>query len=429
MIKRVNISDVLMDFINRNKIVNLNIIGIIDNEKDAEIYSDSEEKPRGIVVRYGYMNYIYTEDDAFLEEALETLFKDNYYGFSGVYRPLAEKIIKRYQVNWESRCALYYYPKRSVDLYCIKNKVSSIDIKDAEIIDEFYTYRDEESLKEIKKNINYRETSAIYANDEIASWVMIHNDDSMGIMYTKEKYRGLGYAVDVTLDLMSRIIRKGKIPYLQINEHNGMSPGLAAKCGFITHGYADWFGIIAGKPKEIVDACNESRNRHLKNIPQAVDYEGEKLYGMYISAASFDKNIGNIEGLKTEKVTEADGIRTWCNVLADGLRVEGNRRKAFIDGVFNGISDEKNGYNVYLARYNGKPIGTVSFINLENVGKAVNFISAIPEIKNEDFVKSMLVEAARKEIDWEGETLITAVNEDYHGFLKNMGFADTYCIE
>lgn len=233
-----------LEYLNKWPIINLNIIGFIQNEEDAEIYVDDEAAPTGVVAKKGYFSYIYTENDKFLEEVLSTLYVNGEYGFSGVYRPLAEKIRKRFLVEWESNCALYYYPRKEADLSKIKNPVESIKIEDAETIDHFYTYRNETSLERIKEDIIKRPSSAIYVNGEIASWVLIHNDNSMGIMFTKEQHRKFGYAVDVTIYLQNKILNSGSIPFLQINEANTMSPGLAKKCGFVHEDlYSDWFGI------------------------------------------------------------------------------------------------------------------------------------------------------------------------------------------
>jgi hypothetical protein len=251
MIIKTNNSKKIIEFLNTNPIVNLNIIGFMESEPDADIYVDNIECPTGVVAAKGYFSYIYTENDQFLDEVLNTMYKNGYYGFSGVYRPLAEKIRSRFKIDWESRCALYYYPNEKVDLSVIKNPVRPIEIKDAETIDYYYTYRDDTSLERIKIDIEKRDSSAIYVDDDIACWVLIHNDNSMGIMYTKEEYRKRGYAVDVTVDLTNKILKSGRTPFLQINEANNMSPGLARKCGFIHEGvYSDWFGIISGNPKE-----------------------------------------------------------------------------------------------------------------------------------------------------------------------------------
>jgi hypothetical protein len=96
----------------------------------------------------------------------------------------------------------------------------------------------------------------VYVDDEPVCWVLIHEDNSMGIMFTREEYRRKGLAEVVTRDLTRRIIENGQIPYLQIVDGNMKSHGLANKCGFEQAGRCEWFGIIAGEPKEIKDIAN-----------------------------------------------------------------------------------------------------------------------------------------------------------------------------
>lgn len=248
MIIKTKLLESVITFLNKNIIINLNIIGFIENEPDADIYVDNEKLPTGVVAKKGYFNFIFTQNDKFLDEALDTLYNDGFYGFSGVYRPLAQKIKSKFKIEWESRCALYYYPSNQIDMSLIKNTVKCAQINDAETINYYYTYKDETSLERIKLDLQKRYSSAVYVNGDIACWVLIHNDQSMGIMYTKKEYRKMGYAVDVTIDLTNKILKSGRIPFLQITEENIMSPGLAKKCGFIHDGvFSDWFGIVSGQ--------------------------------------------------------------------------------------------------------------------------------------------------------------------------------------
>lgn len=245
MIIRTEYCKGIMDYLKTDPIINLNIMGIIENVHEAEIYVDDKNNPKGIFVRNGYMHYIYTKEDVFLNEVLDTFMKNGFYGFSGVEASIANKIWSRFQPTWESPCTLYYLPEENLDVNLIKNPVTTVDIKDAETIDKYYQFRSPTSLARIRNDIKMRPSSAIYVDDEIACWVLVHEDNSMGIMYTKEEYRRRGYAVDVTIDLAFKIIKSGKIPYLQIIKENNMSTGLAKKCGFIPCGYVEWFGIKA----------------------------------------------------------------------------------------------------------------------------------------------------------------------------------------
>lgn len=251
MLIKTEKSDAIMNFLNQTFLTNENIIGIIENVPWAEIYVDNIQEPKGVLVKKDdYMHYVYTQDDAFIEELCESFFEKGYYGFSGVEGSLAEKIRKRFTLDWESPCTLYYMPPENLNIELKKSMTEKIKLEDAEIVNHFYTYKNNWSLETIKRDISNRSSSAVYIDGEIASWVLIHDDNAMGIMYTKEEHRRKGYAVDVTIDLAHQIIKRGKLPFIQIVKGNGMSPGLAEKCGFVVAGKADWFGIKVGNPKE-----------------------------------------------------------------------------------------------------------------------------------------------------------------------------------
>lgn len=248
MLIRTEKTKKVLDFLNSDVLINLNILGIIENRPKVEIYADNIDFPTGIWVKEGYFSFLYSKSDLFIDEVLDTYDKEGYYGFSGIEKSIAEKIKKRFKKDWENPCALYYLPEGNLDLSLIKNEVRSIDIKDAEVVDNFYTYRGSDSLDTIKKDILKRPSSAVYKNGEIVCWVLTHEDNSLGIMYTKEEHRHKGYAVDVTVDIAHQHVKDGKIPYLQIVKGNNMSPGLAKKCGFVECGEVSWLGIKVGNP-------------------------------------------------------------------------------------------------------------------------------------------------------------------------------------
>ncbi len=429
MIVKTKLSQAIIEYLNQNKIVNLNIIGVLENEPQAEIYVDSEKVSRGVLVRYEYFNYMYTEDDEFLDEVLETLFKDNFYGFSGVYRPLAQKIRERYLVAWESRCALHYLPEENLDIGLIKNLVESIDIKDAELVDKFYTYRNPGSLDVIKKDISKRPSSAIYVNGDIASWVLVHNDNSMGIMFTKEEYRKRNYAVDTTMDLALKITKSGRIPFLQINEANNMSPGLAAKCGFIKYGYSDWFGIIEGTPNDLIDENNKNRNNHIKTI-KGFSYTSEKVLNcMYLPPYNFNNGYEKVEGFTVEKVTDSEMIDIWSRIFIDALEIDENKKSVFKNIVYNAVSNTENDYTLYNGILNGEIVSTTAFTKLEDDCLGLYFWAVKASARGGGIGRATVIEAlksATKNDDL--EFILLQSPEKYVDMFKTMGFVHSHYL-
>lgn len=228
-----------------DKIMNLNIFGIIENCEDAKIYVDSIENPTGVLVNNGYMNYIYTNNDEFIDNVIDYI-RDNKgeYGFSALRYDIAQRIKDKFKITWNNVCKLFYYEGKHVDVGNIKSEVSSVRIEEDYVVNEYYTFKDEDSIHAIRDSIYNRPSSCVYKNGKLASWLLIHDDNSMGPMFTKEEYRKEGYAVDVTLNLIDKILKNNKVPFLQIVEGNHASYKLAQKCGFVEYAIVDWFGII-----------------------------------------------------------------------------------------------------------------------------------------------------------------------------------------
>ncbi|MDF2673776.1 MAG: hypothetical protein K0R09_2041 [Clostridiales bacterium] len=431
MIIKTSLSKPIYEFLNKNKIINLNLIGFLENVPDAEVYVDNETHPTGVMARKAYFTSLYTENDDFLNEVLDTLYnKDGFYGFRAVYRPIAEKIRSRFLVNWESLNALYYLPAKEVDMSLIKNPVRSIDIKDAETINHYYTYKDEISLDKIKDDIENRPSSAIYVDGDIASWVLIHNDNSMGIMYTKEEYRNRGYAEDVTIDLVSKILKSGHVPFLTIVDGNNMSPGLASKCGFIHEGvFTDWFGIISGTPKEFIELhekCDEKFQKALEGIEEQLRTNTiEKLDCMYILAGKENNSIRIPENFKIE-VAESNGRKLlWCTTLAEGLNIENHKRKVFIEKLMEIVTNKEYEFRLILGSIDGKPVSTTAFLRLVDDVSGI-YMSSVTENTNRDKVlEATLLEALKKVKDYDMYLSFISSEESVSDFYKGIGFTHT----
>lgn len=245
MLFKTNINEKIEKFLKKDLIYNLNILGILENSKHAKLYVDNENEPTGVYISDGYFKYLYTESNEFIEQVInQFISKAGVYGFSGIKSDTANKIKSKYPVEWENNCVLYYYDISNHNNIKIKRDIIDIDIKDAKEVNEYYTYRSKGSLYWIKESIMNRPTAAIYNNNELISWLLIHDDNSLGPIYTKAEYRNKGYAIDVTLHMVNKLSHNNKIPFLHVVKDNKPSHRLAKKCGFKEYGTCEWFGII-----------------------------------------------------------------------------------------------------------------------------------------------------------------------------------------
>lgn len=242
------VSPALIDFLKSFGIVGFNLLGAIEHVDTLKLYVDDLEKPSGVLGREDYFSYVVTDSKDFIDMMMADFFsKDGYYGFTGISTEIVKEILKRdLKEHWRNDCYLYYLPD-SVELPTPDPQVESVQLEDLEEIHSHYEYQSDDSMDNIREDILKRPSSCIRIDGELASWVLIHRDDTMGIMYTKEKFRKRHLAQKLTIDLMHKVRAIGKVPYVQILTSNTASQGLAQKAGLKkVEDVVSWFGIVVG---------------------------------------------------------------------------------------------------------------------------------------------------------------------------------------
>jgi len=427
LIKTEN-SKAIMDFLKEDLLINLNTIGIIENMPEAEIYVDDVENPKGVYVSKGYFCYIYSKEDSFINEVMDTFLRDGFYGFAGIDASIAEKIKKRYEVTWENPCALYYLPKENLDLSLIKNPVQSLEVKDAEFVDKFYEFRGSHSLEAIRKDIELRPSSAVFVDGEPVCWVLVHDDNSMGIMYTREEYRRKGYAVEVTIDLAAKIYERGNIPYLQIIDRNNMSPGLAKKCNFVNCGYVNWFGVITGVPKDFTDMNRESKKQFLESISGIESYipclTSSNYDEMYLGLDKIEENNEVVGGFNLQQVENEEMMNSWCEVICKGYEVSEEHREC-VKKQFSALYNNSN-YRLYIGYVNGAAVSSSVLHKVHKEVDGLYLITTVPGCRNKHIGASTVIETLKSAKKNKEELIVIQAPKEQNGLFKKLGFVTTF---
>jgi GNAT superfamily N-acetyltransferase len=428
MIIKTEKSKAIMNFLKENLLVNLNTIGAIENIPEAEIFVDDVENPKGVIVKKGYFYYIYSEEDSFIDEFANTFLKDGFYGFAGIDAAIATRIKKKFQVSWENPCTLYYLPKENLDLSLIKNPVQDIDLKDLEIIDKYYEFRHPGSIEAIRKDIEFRPSSAVYVDGEPVCWVVVHDDNSMGIMYTREEHRRKGYAVDVTMDLAAKIYERGMVPYLQIIERNNMSPGLAKKCNFVKCGEVSWFGIISGLPKEFINANKESRKQFVLSFSCGERYlpylDKPKQEERYLLLDKLKENYELAEGFTLKQVENEEMMNIWSNIVCKGYEIPDEHTEEFKKMLL--VLKDNSSYKFYIGYENGEPVSSSALLKLDHDTCGMYFTSTLPSYRNKGIGASTIIEILKDAKKNKKELIIIQAPEEYISLFKNLGFVTNF---
>lgn len=215
----------------------LNIKGILNNT-DYQGLVDDLESPQIIWLKDKYFNFVYANNKEVVKTFDESI-TEGYFGFSGTNQVVYDYYLENGLIQWQNTCDQFHYEGDTFDI----NPLESLNLSDADTVNDNYEYKNETSLEKIKEAIMNRPSSCIRVGGQLVSYVLLHDDDSIGYMYTLPDYRGKGYAYDLTRDIVNKTIESGRIPYIQIVQSNHKSIGLALKAGFVKHGEVHWFGV------------------------------------------------------------------------------------------------------------------------------------------------------------------------------------------
>ena len=239
-------NEAVIGYLERGKYQSLNALYYLRNFSGADVYLYNGDIENGVIVGAEEQDFFYlnTYDPGFMREFWETL-PPGHKCFSGVPRLIADVFMKDTGAEWTT-------PGRS---YALRGEYRRVDdaryaddrliLSDAEEVNEYYTYKSEDSLDRIRQCIMLRDSSCVRIDGRLAAWCAVHlEDSSMGPLYTKGEYRGLGLAALVTSRLMEKLIAKNYLPYMQIVEDNDTSMHVADKISGIAYTHDSiWFGV------------------------------------------------------------------------------------------------------------------------------------------------------------------------------------------
>lgn len=125
----------------------------------------------------------------------------------------------------------------------LKYDVENLSYCNASLVNETWEHRGNTSLDYIRWRIDSGPSALIKLNGDPAAWGLLHGNYSIGFLYTKNKYRRMGFAHDVLISLVEKVRKSGIIPYLYVVTDNMRSLNLIKKTGFQENGIYSWMNI------------------------------------------------------------------------------------------------------------------------------------------------------------------------------------------
>ena len=232
--------DIILEFLMKDEIFNVNIINFIRNYPIQYI----ERVGNSVIVKgISDRNWIYISSKS--EEEL-TIIKgrldDNDKNFAIIEEWMIPILTKGIKLKWKlATMKLILYNDST--LFEPKHSVSELTTNDVDCIYENSEYKDFISIPYITERITNGVSSCIHFKDKLIAWVITQDDGAIGFLHVLPEYRKRGYASDIMTDLIKKLRYENKIPFVHIEEENKKSMKLATSLGFEKDKTISWFEI------------------------------------------------------------------------------------------------------------------------------------------------------------------------------------------
>ena len=246
MIEIIKPNAQVVEFLNKQRHENLNILNFLKFNDCARVYVFDGDIANGIIATDGAGEdfFLASVNEVFIQHFWEGL-TPGIKGFSGVPKPIAQLFCRDKETLWNSPCKAYMLKGDFEPHDDARYAHDSLRPDDAFWVDQHYTYRYEGSLAELQKSIEKMPSACIRMDGKLVSWCLTHyNEGSMGPVYTLEEYRRHGLGLVVVSRLIQKLLALDFIPYLHIVETNAPSMALMANFkGFVHTHDCVHFGI------------------------------------------------------------------------------------------------------------------------------------------------------------------------------------------
>jgi len=230
----------LIEFLKKDEIKNLNIIGFLENNSICIV----ERIGNSMLVK-GTSDrdwiYISSSDEEELN-ILKNKLDKNDKNFGAIEDWMVPILIENKSIEWDFPLVQYYLP---ADCKVPRPEIHTEPLikEDAKIIFENSEYQNSISLEYSEEQIEKGITAGIRLDGRLAAWCITQDDGGLGFLHVLPEYRRKRYGYHVTLALIEVVRKKGKIPFAYILEDNVKSINLITKLGFKKDKKIHWFGI------------------------------------------------------------------------------------------------------------------------------------------------------------------------------------------
>lgn len=223
---------IVKDFLLENR--QFGLLGHIEYGNKPLIYVDNPQNIKGVLCYFPRHRELtlFSREKAFLEEVYQRFVKGKKCRFSCTSVDIVNYYKTLCGLTVFSPCTTFYYTGKRYNPPPLPQGLKLGKIKPAYYgcVVEHHQYYG--SLAEIRYCARKFPTVAAYEGDKMVCWCLIHDNGSIGPLFTLPEYRGKRIAVAVTCELITQMLKKGIRPYSYVVKGNTASERLSPHTTF-----------------------------------------------------------------------------------------------------------------------------------------------------------------------------------------------------
>ncbi len=237
-----DVKEKALEILKKDVIKNLSIMNVIRDEvyppNNIKIIDDSILARKATDAKWVFIS---CRDENALNKIIPHL-NETDKSFAAIEKWMKPILTKNRDMVWGETAYRLYLPN-DTNLPTIKTNVRELTENDAEVVNKYWTYNDEDSIHYVKDMIKRNISAGIEDDGKLVAWICVHDDGALGFLYVLDEYRRKGYAKDITIYLANKLRERDKIPFVYIITDNEKSLSLAQSLGFVIDRKVCWFEI------------------------------------------------------------------------------------------------------------------------------------------------------------------------------------------
>lgn len=166
---------------------------------------------------------------------------DQYQLYNVKQKEVVDLLINEYHKKDYFACYQAVYPHQQLLNLAIPQNVSiqQLTLSYLDDVDQIYHHMDDKDY--LKERIEQKAMWGLFVDDELAGFIGMHREGSMGILEIKKAYQHHGYGYLLEGYLINELLKQKKVPYCQVVEGNEASLALQRKLHMkISSRYSYW---------------------------------------------------------------------------------------------------------------------------------------------------------------------------------------------